>query len=119
MKRKLLDDETIAKIRRLKATGMLIKDIAKECDVNKSTVIYHTSEKRKKAEREARNQRQKELFLSKKSMECVKFDFVPEETRQMAERLMRQVPRDTRDLTGRVFGDPIPGRSALDQRQNA
>lgn len=28
-------------------------------------------------------------------------------------------PRDTRDLTGRLAGDPMPGRSALDQRRSA
>lgn len=33
-----------------------------------------------------------------------------------AHKLMNMVPRDTRDLTGRVFGDPLPGRSALDMR---
>ena len=26
------------------------------------------------------------------------------------------VPRDTRNFTARVFGDPLPGRSALDRR---
>ena len=26
---------------------------------------------------------------------------------------------DTRDLTGRVFGDPLPGRSALDMKRAA
>lgn len=26
-------------------------------------------------------------------------------------------PRDTRSLTSRVFGDPLPGRSALDQKR--
>jgi hypothetical protein len=31
-------------------------------------------------------------------------------------RLQRAIPVDTRDLTGRFFGDPIPGRSALDRK---
>lgn len=26
-----------------------------------------------------------------------------------------QIPKDTRDLTQRLFGDPLPGRSAYDQ----
>lgn len=26
-----------------------------------------------------------------------------------------EVPMDTRDTTARTFGDPLPGRSALDQ----
>lgn len=29
------------------------------------------------------------------------------------------VPDDTRSLTSRIFGDPLPGRSALDQRGGA
>lgn len=33
-----------------------------------------------------------------------------------ADRLKAQIPPDTRDLTARIFGDPLPGRSALDQR---
>lgn len=28
---------------------------------------------------------------------------------------LQTIPRDTRDLTGRIMGDPLPGRSALDQ----
>lgn len=31
-------------------------------------------------------------------------------------RLRDEIPADTRDLTARVFGDPLPGRSALAQR---
>lgn len=36
--------------------------------------------------------------------------------RRDAMRLMAQIPDDTRDLTGRIFGDPLPGRSALDMK---
>jgi hypothetical protein len=36
-----------------------------------------------------------------------------------ARRLMDLIPRDTRGLTARLFGDPLPGRSALDMRQRA
>ncbi len=31
-------------------------------------------------------------------------------------RRLRAIPQDTRDLTGRLNGDPLPGRSALDMR---
>lgn len=34
-------------------------------------------------------------------------------------RVMAMVPADTRSITGRLCGDPLPGRSALDQRRNA
>lgn len=30
---------------------------------------------------------------------------------------LTEIPEDTRDLTGRFFGDPLPGRSALDQKK--
>jgi|SRR6185295_5606338 len=36
--------------------------------------------------------------------------------REDAERLMLLIPVDTRDLTGRLMGDPLPGRSALSAR---
>jgi hypothetical protein len=34
-----------------------------------------------------------------------------------AERLLREVPPDTRDLTSRICGDPVKGRRAIDRRQ--
>lgn len=37
-----------------------------------------------------------------------------EETRFAAARAA--IPSDTRDLTARLCGDPLPGRSALDRR---
>ena len=33
-----------------------------------------------------------------------------------AARALASIPPDTRTLTGRVFGDPLPTRSALDRR---
>lgn len=33
--------------------------------------------------------------------------------------LLAAIPPDTRDLTARFCGDPLPGRSALDRRQSA
>lgn len=35
---------------------------------------------------------------------------------ELMERV-REIPLDTRDLTAKVFGDPLPGRSALDRRE--
>lgn len=35
---------------------------------------------------------------------------------EQARKLMAFIPSDTRDLTARIFGDPLPGRSALDLR---
>jgi len=33
------------------------------------------------------------------------------------ERMLASIPDDTRTLTGRIMGDPLPGRSALDMRR--
>lgn len=30
---------------------------------------------------------------------------------------LAEIPRDTRSLTARIFGDPLPGRSAFDRRR--
>lgn len=43
-------------------------------------------------------------------------EYMSPAARADAERLLRQVPRDTRDLTARFCGDPLPGRSALEQQ---
>lgn len=37
----------------------------------------------------------------------------------LADRARRQAIPDTRDNTGRLLGDPPPGRSALDQKREA
>ena len=37
-------------------------------------------------------------------------------TAEDVERLRADIPADTRDLTARILGDPLPGRSALDRR---
>lgn len=34
----------------------------------------------------------------------------------LVRKLMAEIPEDTRDYTARHFGDPLPGRSALDRR---
>jgi hypothetical protein len=42
---------------------------------------------------------------------------VGEAKRHEYETRYREIPEDTRDLTGRIFGDPLPGRSALTRKQ--
>lgn len=38
--------------------------------------------------------------------------------RQDAQARMAEIPDDTRGLTARICGDPLPGRSALDQMRS-
>lgn len=47
------------------------------------------------------------------------FDHILPQVKEDARRLHKLVPKDTRSLTGRIFGDPLPGRSALDRRARA
>lgn len=44
-------------------------------------------------------------------------DTSPELRRDAASRIA-EIPKDTRSVTGRILGDPLPGRSALDRRGN-
>lgn len=39
--------------------------------------------------------------------------------RALADRAMREALPDTRDITGKLVGDPPPGRSALDKKREA
>ena len=32
-------------------------------------------------------------------------------------KLVLAIPKDTRDITGLILNDPLPGRSALDRKQ--
>ena len=43
-------------------------------------------------------------------------EIIPTSIKREAERMWRSLPPDTRQLTARLMGDPIKGRSALDQR---
>ena len=43
----------------------------------------------------------------------------PKPEPEVLRRLIREIPEDTRDITSRIFGDPIPGRRAIDRRQSA
>lgn len=42
---------------------------------------------------------------------------VGEAKRHEYEARYREIPNDTRDLTGRILGDPLPGRSALARKR--
>lgn len=39
-------------------------------------------------------------------------------TNEEYRRKIREIPPDTRDLCARLMGDPLPGRSALDQHSS-
>jgi hypothetical protein len=86
---------------------MTYKAIAAVFGVHLSTARRHVLEgepqRRREREREARREREKRVICSA----AIERD---------ARVLLAQIPEDTRDLTAVAFGDPLPGRSALDMR---
>ncbi len=71
--------------------------------------------------REMRNERAAESKRRRRAeREAGALPALPGERRRItpeeAEAVLRTVPMDTRSITGRMFGDPLPGRSALDRR---
>lgn len=73
---------------------------------------------RREASRQARWQREAEQRRTMKRGKAFR-EFERPTARADAERLMQDIPPDTRDLTGILLGDPLPGRRAIDMRQGA
>ncbi len=113
-----ISEQKKQRIKQLRAGGMTMKQVAEEVGVSICTVRWHCNEQSRKYTSKRRKERRDELSEYRKCLQNVKFDYVPQDTIEQAQRLFRQIPPDTRDLTGRLLGDPIPGRSALDRMQS-
>lgn len=61
-----------------------------------------------------RDQREEEI-KALRGLHVAGADHMTKAAKLQAERMLLAIPADTRDLTQRLFGDPLPGRSALDQ----
>lgn len=69
----------------------------------------------KQAGIERRQQEWREMSAAKRAAGV----YMPTRTKVTDEDLaarLAEIPPDTRDLTARIFGDPIPGRRELDMR---
>lgn len=63
---------------------------------------------------ERRNQLNREVAAAKKAAGLTyPVNKIP---REVWEARIAEIPQDTRDLTARICGDPLRGRSALDRR---
>jgi len=115
----------------MRERGVSFVDIGKHFGVHRETIRYQivpeSRERRKAKERERfkakrpaeRRQKEhcniiaKEAAASKRTAD-VKAYRVPLED---LEARFAEIPKhDTRDLTGRLMGDPLPGRRAIDMR---
>lgn len=75
--------------------------------VRKSRTLY-----RKRADAE-KNAMKREMTVNKRAAGLYNVSGAAVERSALA--LIAQIPDDTRDLTARMFGDPLPGRRAIDK----
>ncbi len=110
-----MDAATVKEARALKREGLTYTEIAKRLGSTYSTVRRaldaHYARKQRERARERRENpkppsdkpaRNTESMLSRLKRES---DFI---------KLAAEIPKDSRSVTGRLCGDPLPGRSALD-----
>lgn len=111
-----IPDEVVERARALRAGGMSWMRIAALLGVGddglRRRLVPGYAERRAAAKRAAYAAR------SRGEKKRVQVNRVPSTgvTPDEAWRALASIPADTRDLTARLFGDPLPGRRALDHR---
>lgn len=104
-----MTEEEIAEARQMKKMGYGLREIAAALGFHVTTISRNV---RPDGKRQHRN-RQRDYYQRNHAKGCGHNAVSHAETRVQAERLMEMIPDDTRDLTARLMGDPLPGRSAL------
>lgn len=113
--------DQIAQARQMRDSGMSWKKIAKHFGVSEDTARRPLDPEwtARRNATVAANRRLRRARMAEGEA-CPSFVHyvcsMPEEAKRDGERLLAQVPADTRDLTGRICGDPLPTRSALDRK---
>ena len=108
--------ELEAKARALRSQGMSWRDIGKAIGVNPTSVHEWCDDEY----RDYKRGRRQELKRTDKP-EAIRRPYQGKTWKEFRpdDRHLPKVPPDTRDLTARMLGDPLPGRSALDKRHGA
>ena len=110
-----MTSEQIAQARAMLAEGHTRTQVAAHFGINRYTLRLNIEPAyRAAANSKARERRAIERAKPRPS------NHVPEMTREAkadGERLLREVPADTRGFTARLMGDPLNGRSALDRKR--
>lgn len=112
-RRIFLTEEQFARATQMRAEGMAIFAIAHALGVPDDRVRktlnpeYAARVRAEKARQHYRNRSRLDAGI----------ETIDREARKDAARLRQQIPPDTRGLTARIAGDPLPGRSALDQQR--
>ena len=107
--------EKIQRAVALRAQGLAHKEISAKLGVSTTTVSDWLLRHEGKSTRY-----QKREEAARAVRENHKTDY-PAVLRKQADETLAtyQMPKDTRDITGRFCGDPLPGRSALDKMRGA
>jgi DNA-binding MarR family transcriptional regulator len=99
--------ENLDAIKRMRAEGIMFKEIAERLGVNVGALDAILKPDRIERANEAR--RLKRANEGQRKPHFIHY------TEPRPEILGELPPPDTRDLTGRLLGDPLPGRSYLDR----
>jgi transcriptional regulator with XRE-family HTH domain len=99
--------ENLDAIKRMRAEGITFKEIAERLGVNIGAIDAILKPERTQRVNEAR--RLKRANEGQRKPHFIHY------TEPRPEILGELPPPDTRDLTGRLLGDPLPGRSYLDR----
>lgn len=113
-----LTSEQIEEARQLQARGWTIIRIAERLGCYRQTIKRvldpEYAVKRRIQVREARQIREPSLPRKTARENATAVSIKEDAAARLAE-----IPPDTRSLTARLAGDPLPGRSALDKRQHS
>lgn len=114
--------DQIEKAHKLLAVGMSLSFIGRVMGVTHMTVKYWTESPQYRQRHAERNNELRRIRSARRMERCQSAKPEPEPERVTIDewrRLLREIPKDTRDLTARICGDPLPGRSELDRRARA
>lgn len=100
-----ISDETLERTRQLRALGLSWEKIGRQVGFGPDVLRYRLDPTRKRG--------------GESGLSSMIRDLPYRPTEAEVDRLLSTIPRDTRNFTSRVCGDPLPGRSALDQRRQS
>lgn len=105
--------------KQLEKQGLGVQQIAKVMEVSRETARHLLDEEgyQKKLERNRLYEREKRVRMKAESLLIPKV--ISRIATDVIEARLAEIPDDTRSKTGRICGDPLPGRSALDMRRAA
>lgn len=116
---KTVTPKMIKTMHRMRERGRTMLEIAEHLGLDRSTISYHLNAELREKRREYVRERKQMLKEAEEGRAAAGYvpKYLLEKIENDWKRLRREIPRDTRTFTQRFFGDPLPGRSALDRKQ--